>query len=490
MAKTFGTNFLAGLVSGGLGTYLKLKDVERADAREAREQKAADYLDEQRGRERTRQRNIDTAMDEYAAMEGSGQVLDKNTSGFSPSQVTNLMQQGGQSAVDAQATQIADAEMAAGGPPSKVSSMIPNFADPGGAPVQGAPTVATRDATNADRLGALQRIAMASRDAGAVERLGQARADAKYGQEDMAAAAAVMKDPTGQQAQALVGLVKQSVPGASLDFDKATGNFVGAIGNKAVSLSPAQLGQLAVAQNQFSRGDPNALKTISGIDKDLAGVAAGAWKSQLEMAKFAQDSRYKGAQITHMQNQDANQALTAGANAAHMQQQTADLQRKAATEAETRGVVERLYKAENPNASDDQVKAAGLRVMDGQVDKNAPAEVKLASAMVKFGVAPDMKTALERSMSSKEASPDKLRADVYKAALTANFGDAKKAEAVADQFMAYMAQFGKPSTSNPQAVTPSSVTGRRTGPTVGAVVSGFRFKGGNPNDKANWEPAK
>ena len=130
------------------------------------------------------------------------------------------------------------------------------------------------------------------------------------------------------------------------------------------------------------------------------------------MAEFGQKQKYQGAQITHMQNQDANQTLTSGATAAHTQQQTADLQRKAATEAETRGVVERLYKAENPNASDDQVKAAGLRVMDGQVDKNAPAEVKLASAMVKFGVAPDMKTALERSMSSKEASPDKLRADV------------------------------------------------------------------------------
>ena len=490
MSRGFNSNFLAGLVSGGLGTYLKMKDVERADAREKREQEAAEYLAEQRGRERTRQRNIDAAMDDYAAIEGSGQVLDKNASGFSPSQVTQLMGQGGQAAVDAEATKIAEAEMAAGGPPSKVSSVIPNFADPGGAPVQGAPTVAMRDATNADRLGALQRIAMASRDAGAIERLGQARMQAKYGQEDMAAAAAVMKDPTGPQAQALVGLVKQSVPGASLDFDKTTGNFVGAIGNKAVNLSPAQLGQLAVAQNQFSRGDPAALQTIAGIDKDLAGAAAGAWQTQLKMAEFGQKAKYQGAQIAHMQNQDANQTLTSGATAAHTQQQTADLQRKAATEAETRGVVERLYKAENPNASDDQVKAAGLRVMDGQVDKNAPAEVKLASAMVKFGVAPDMKTALERSMSSKEASPDKLRADVYKAALTANYGDAKKAEAVANQFMAYMAQFGKPGTSSPQAVAPSSAIGAKAAPSAGAVVGGYRFKGGNPNDKSNWEPVK
>lgn len=351
-----------------------------------------------------------------------------------------------------------------------------------------------RDATNVDRIGALQRIAIASRDAGAIERLGQAKMQAKFDQDDMAKATAVMKDPTGAQAQELVGMVQSSIPGASLGFDQASGNFVGSIGNKAVSMSPAQLGQLAVAQNQFLRGDPKALETVAGIDKDLAAVAAGRWKMQLEMAKFTQDAQYKGAQITHLQNQDtvargnlANNTATTQANVAQTQAQTAEIQRKAAQEAEARGLIGRLYKAKNPNASDDEVMAASLRVLDGQdPDKNAPAEVKLASAMVKFGVEPDMKAALERAMST---SPDKLRADIYKSALTANFGDAKKAEEAVNQFMIPMGQFGKPGTSNAQAVTPSSVTGR-AGPPAGTVSNGFRFKGGNPNDKANWEPVK
>ena len=34
------SGFLAGLVSGGLGTYLKMKDVERADAKEKRDQES------------------------------------------------------------------------------------------------------------------------------------------------------------------------------------------------------------------------------------------------------------------------------------------------------------------------------------------------------------------------------------------------------------------------------------------------------------------
>lgn len=323
-----------------------------------------------------------------------------------------------------------------------------------------------RDATNVDRIGALQRIAIASRDAGAIERLGQAKMQAKFDQDDMAKATAVMKDPTGAQAQELVGMVQSSIPGASLGFDQASGNFVGSIGNKAVSMSPAQLGQLAVAQNQFLRGDPKALETVAGIDKDLAAVAAGRWKMQLEMAKFTQDAQYKGAQITHLQNQDtvargnlANNTATTQANVAQTQAQTAEIQRKAAQEAEARGLIGRLYKAKNPNASDDEVMAASLRVLDGQdPDKNVPAEVK-------------------------------LRADIYKSALTANFGDAKKAEEAVNQFMIHMGQFGKPGTSNAQAVTPSSVTGR-AGPPAGTVSNGFRFKGGNPNDKANWEPVK
>lgn len=35
----------------------------------------------------------------------------------------------------------------------------------------------------------------------------------------------------------------------------------------------------------------------------------------------------------------------------------------------------------------------------------------------------------------------------------------------------------------------SSGPAATNGPQVGAVVNGFRFRGGNPNDKANWEPA-
>lgn len=35
---------------------------------------------------------------------------------------------------------------------------------------------------------------------------------------------------------------------------------------------------------------------------------------------------------------------------------------------------------------------------------------------------------------------------------------------------------------------PPSRGGAASGPAVGTVVSGFRFRGGNPNDKGNWEP--
>ena len=358
------SGFLAGLVSGGLGTYLKMKDVERADAREKRDQEAADYLKEQRGRESARQRDIDAAMADLSALETSGKTVDYNTSGFSPSDVTRLMGQGGQQAVDAEATRIANAEMAAGGAPSKVSSMLPNFNDPSGAPVQGAPTVAMRDATNVDRIGALQRIAIASRDAGAIERLGQAKQKAIWDAENMKAVKAVMADPNGEADNRLLRMIRQSITGADIAFDPKTGMYVGVIADKPVSLSPAQLGQLAVVELQISRGDPNALTTLADIDKDLAGAAAGIWKTQVEMAKFNNEAIRGGAT---MQDNATRTGLAVRADGraqqAHgvgMAEKAADLSRQAAEPL----VREAELLRTNPNATPGQIAAARTGQLD------------------------------------------------------------------------------------------------------------------------------
>ena len=356
------SGFLAGLVSGGLGTYLKMKDVERADAKEKRDQETFDYLKDQREREQETQRRTDAAIQDYAGLADG--VVDTNTSGFSPSQVTQLMKQGGQAAVDAQASRIADAEMAAGGAPSKVSSMLPNFNDPSGAPVQGAPTVTMRQATPVDRAAAFEKIAIAKGDVAGIEKAAQAKQKAILDAEDMEAVKAIMADPNGEATNRLLRMIRQSIPGADIVFDPKTGMYVGMIADKPVNLSPAQLGQLAVVERQISRGDPNALTTLAGIDKDLAGAGAGIWKTQVEMAKFNNEAIRGGATIQQNATRTGlavNADKRAGqAHGVTMAEKGAELAGKAA-EGPVR--VSELLRI-NPNAAPSQIAAA----QTGQLD--------------------------------------------------------------------------------------------------------------------------
>ena len=43
-------------------------------------------------------------------------------------------------------------------------------------------------------------------------------------------------------------------------------------------------------------------------------------------------------------------------------------------------------------------------------------------------------------------------------------------------------------TGQPSGGAPSAPGSHPGAPAVGSVVSGYRFKGGNPNDKNNWTP--
>lgn len=90
------------------------------------------------------------------------------------------------------------------------------------------------------------------------------------------------------------------------------------------------------------------------------------------------------------------------------------------------------------------------------MDKDAPSEVKLANSLVKYGVFPDVGSALKFTTSSKDMSPDALRAKVYTSALTANFGNAKKAQEVTGEAMKYLAP-GAASKPAPQNITAADI---------------------------------
>lgn len=77
-------------------------------------------------------------------------------------------------------------------------------------------------------------------------------------------------------------------------------------------------------------------------------------------------------------------------------------------------------------------------------DSNAPAEVKLANAALKAGLHTDMKSALEWATKSKDLSPDKMRFEIYKTALTQSMGDATKAKEITDKAMTQFGTSAKP----------------------------------------------
>lgn len=105
--------------------------------------------------------------------------------------------------------------------------------------------------------------------------------------------------------------------------------------------------------------------------------------------------------------------------------------------AQTAGVA--LYQETNPNATPAQLAAVKTGVLPAvpSLNNNAPAEVKLAQAMVNAGMAPDMRTALEVAITKKGQSGDSLHSDFVQAGIK-NMTPAVDAVAKADEAMAAM----------------------------------------------------
>ena len=117
-------------------------------------------------------------------------------------------------------------------------------------------------------------------------------------------------------------------------------------------------------------------------------------------------------------------------------------------------------------------------------DKNAPSEVKLASAMLKAGMATDMRSALEMAVTRKSNSPDEIHQSFVAAGLK-NMTPAAKSVSEADAVMTSMG-FAKKNGRWTQGQGGASDSSAPAGPAKGAVLNGFEFQGGNPNDKKNW----
>lgn len=141
-------------------------------------------------------------------------------------------------------------------------------------------------------------------------------------------------------------------------------------------------------------GQPLSPQVLKGGIRELAaGIQSFANPAALET--FAHNQFYRDIQERQLRNAERNTSL----NAAQIKRANdlADAARNAGAA---------LYLETNPNATPTQVEAvrAGVIPAVPQADANAPAEVKLAQALVKSGFAPDMRSALDMAITKKPMS--------------------------------------------------------------------------------------
>lgn len=470
----FALSFSTGLLQGGLNGYQMRRNFDRQDKLDAQRAKEDELRLAALQRQDTRDKATDAALSDYQDMQKTGKVVDSNTSGFSDASAGMLASQGGQQAVDSAASSANLEAVRMGMQPTNTTSVGTSQ-----------PTVTMRDATQADRMGALARIAGAKGDYATMGTLDQKAADQKLAKQDLDYGAKIVSDPNGKEAQELIGLMgKQQIGGINVRTDPKTGlSFVDMTGSdgqpKTVELSGTNLMSLAVAKRKLERGDVSGLQDLAAIDKGIAAAAVASWKVRGEVARLNNDAVGKGATIT-------NQAIRTGLAINKDGREASEAARAAAdTQAQREAGAAAAKAAGWSEAQVEAVRAGAIRPPGALKDGNAPSEVKLAEALMASGLAKNQADALKMAMQSKAKSPEAVRQDVFGKALAANFGDAKKAQEATDAAMTYLfsAQGGQ------QAPGAAAVSGAMGMPKVGQIVNGYAYKGGDPKDKNNWAPA-
>lgn len=221
--------------------------------------------------------------------------------------------------------------------------------------------------------------------------------------------------------------------GWQMKTDPKTGITTVSNGGPAVPLSQSQLGDLVSARWRLKQGDETAAQDIAKVHESLAGKD----KEQLETfrglaqtnngaATAANGIQMQGAHLRLAQNADkrAGAEFDAGAPTRQLNSTLGTLQLGLAN---TSDPTERAAIQEKINAIQGGIGAG----------KEQPAEVKLASAMVKAGMYPDMRTALEVAITKKGQSADEIHQGFVQAGIK-NMMPADQSVSKADEAMAAM----------------------------------------------------
>ena len=335
---------------------------------------------------------------------------------------------------------------------------------------------APRAATVDDHLAATQYRAAKLMQAGKAEAAGQAMRDFN------AAAFVKIQRETAERDQAL-GKTAAALSAGDLGAVQDFYNQYVPDGARVTDVKRNEKGEITI-QRETLDGRPMPPTVMKDTGQVLAALTS--FKDPLALYNWSQNEirnnlasnadRRANEQLDLAKNADRRAAASHAASVA--ERGAARGERAAAAEAAVG-----LYRENNPDATPAQIAAvrAGVLKAIPEADKSAPAEVKLAQAYRRAGLAATDAEALRMATSSKADSPEKVRAEIYGKALQANLGDAKRAREATEDAMSYLFPVQKPAPSP----APAAAKAR---PKKGDVVDGYEFLGGDLNDPKSWRP--
>lgn len=186
----------------------------------------------------------------------------------------------------------------------------------------------------------------------------------------------------------------------------ATGDFASVMavfnkyvpdGNMLQAVTPNKDGSFTLERVSGVDGKKLPPVKVESLDKLVASVQTLADPNALTQyidRTFRNDIETRRLKLTENADRRAGAAFAQG-QADRAENQAEKVARADAAVA--------IFQERNPNASEAELNAVRRGILEPvpTADKNSPAEVKLAKAMVDAGLAPDMSAALERAMSTK-----------------------------------------------------------------------------------------
>jgi hypothetical protein len=181
---------------------------------------------------------------------------------------------------------------------------------------------------------------------------------------------------------------------------------------------------------------------VSGVNKELADLITRSNTQTGQLVTSANDAQAKEQSFVFNRNADQRAAKRLQFDS----EDRADAKAKQAA-------ASLYYLEKNPTATPAELDAVkrGVIPVIPDAGKDQPAEVRLATAYIRAGLAKDMAEGLRMATTLKTESPERVRADIFAKALAANMGNAQRAQEATDAAMRYLFPDQSKSNTSPGA---------------------------------------